>query len=93
MTTSNVSFDNDGISPAQISVTIVQNSGGGVRITTEIPAGTTLGTFLADKVPDARPTDRVGVISRTGSRVPCNAEYTLADGDTVSFTPTSMKAA
>ena len=91
MSDNTVQFDN----PIQstINVTIVQNSGGGLRVPKVVDVGTTLGSFINREFPTANSSDRVGVLNRAGVRVTSSAEYVLQEGDTITFTPTSMKAA
>jgi sulfur carrier protein ThiS len=70
-------------------VLYVNNDGGGYADYVEIPAGTTVQQFFAERVPHGKPQDYLIRVNRQ----PVAADQTLQDGDRVSFTPTKIEGA
>ncbi len=67
----------------------LNNDGGGFADYVEIPAGTTVQQFFAERVPDGRPGDYLIRVNRQ----PAAADQVLQEGDRVSFTPTKIEGA
>ncbi len=67
----------------------VNNDGGGFADHIDIPAGTTVAQFFAERVPKGRPQDYLIRVNRQ----PVAADQVLQEGDRVSLTPTKIEGA
>ena len=67
----------------------LNNDGGGFADYVEIPAGTTVQQFFAERVPQGRPQDYLIRVNRQ----PAAADQVLQEGDRVSFTPVKIEGA
>ena len=72
-----------------MKVLYVNNDGGGFADYVEIPVGTTLQQFFAERVPHGKPQDYLIRVNRQ----PVAADQVLQEGDRVSFTPTKIEGA
>ena len=72
-----------------MKILYVNNDGGGFADYIEIPAGTTVQQFFAERVPDGRPQDYLIRVNRQ----PVAADQVLQEGDRVSLTPTKIEGA
>jgi hypothetical protein len=72
-----------------MKVLYINNDGGGFADHVEVPAGTTVARFFADRLPGAKPGDYLIRVNR----LPAAADQVLADGDRVSLTPTKIEGA
>ena len=74
---------------AQVKVMFVNHAGGGFADYVLTDEGTTLGTFIRNMVPDARPEQ---LVIRVNNDVGTQSQV-LRDGDRVTTTPTNLKVA
>jgi sulfur carrier protein ThiS len=72
-----------------MKVLYVNNDGGGFADYIEIPAGTTVQQFFAERVPQGHPQDYLIRVNRQ----PVAADQVLQEGDRVSLTPTKIEGA
>lgn len=67
----------------------INNDGGGFADYVEVPAGTTIATFLEQNLPSGKAADYLIRVNRQ----PTPSDYVLQDGDRVSCTPTKIEGA
>ena len=72
-----------------MKILYLNNDGGGFADFVEIPAGTTVQAFFAERVSHGRPEDYLIRVNRQ----PAASEQVLQEGDRVSFTPTKIEGA
>jgi sulfur carrier protein ThiS len=72
-----------------MKVLYVNNDGGGFADYIEIPAGTTVQQFFAERVPHGKPQDYLIRVNRQAVA----ADQVLQEGDRLSLTPTKIEGA
>ena len=72
-----------------MKVMYLNNDGGGFADYVEIEAGTTVGKFFSQKLPDRRPDDYLIRVNRQA----VTSDSVLQDGDRISLTPTKIEGA
>ena len=70
-------------------VLYLNNDGGGFADFVEIPAGTTVQSFFAERVPHGKPQDYLIRVNRQ----PVAADQVLQEGDRLSLTPIRIEGA
>lgn len=72
-----------------MKILFLNNYGGGFADFVEVAQGTTIETFIAERLPDQRSEDLLIRVNRG----PTPRDYVLQDGDRVSATPTKIQGA
>ena len=72
-----------------MKVLFVNNDGGGFADYVEVPAGTTVTAFFAERMPDRKPDDCLIRVNRQ----PVAQDYILRENDRVTITPVKIEGA
>lgn len=86
------------MSNSRITVSLVNNFGGGAETTHTVDVGAEAQSFVQQKIPGVTSSNSVIRVRRSGSMFPPQGQtlasnFLLADGDTVSVTPTKTAGA